>query len=143
MTEIAYVVAVDDKLATVEINRASACEGCHNQNQPGGCSACSLLGGEKKMRAVAINSCGAVVGDKVKVVASTTRTLLYGFIVFLLPIILGLGAYFIASSFTESDITRTWIAIAGFVIAILGVGVYSYMISKKNVDLVITKVIDK
>ena len=141
MTEIGYVVAVDDKLATVEINRASACEGCHKQSQPGGCSACSLLGGDKKMRAIAINSCGAVVGDKVKVSASSARTLLYGFIVFLLPILFGLALYFVASAFTESDITRTWCAIIGFIVAIICVGVYSYIVSKRNVELVITKVI--
>lgn len=141
MTEIGYVVAVDDILATVEIDRASACEGCHNQSKPGGCSACGLLGVNKKMRAVALNSCGASVGDKVKVTGSTLRTLFYAFLVFLMPIIVALAAYFITSCFTENENVLTWIAIIGFSVAIIAAGIYSYIASKRGVELVISKII--
>ena len=68
MESIGRVIETSGEIATVEVRRASACEGCH-KNAEGGCAVCGLLGGEKirTMKTKAGNGIGAKIGEDVTV----------------------------------------------------------------------------
>ena len=85
----ATVIAIDGIFATVETERKSACDGCHKAEE-GGCSVCSLMGGDRKIATKALNSLNAGVGDRVLIESKTTRMLGYGLLVFIAPIIIAL-----------------------------------------------------
>jgi positive regulator of sigma E activity len=138
----AYVVELNGTRATVEIERASACEGCHKQAEGGSCSVCTLMGGEnQRHRAVAENSLGARVGDTVYVESPTAKVLGYAFLVFVLPVLLAMIGYGIAAIVSEKDPIRLLGALIGFAGAFVGLRIYSATIAKKRVDVVITEIL--
>lgn len=136
----ARVTAVEGKFATVEVQRTSACEGCHKVAD-GGCSVCSMLGSDRKMAARARNTAGAAVGDLVMIESKTSRMLWYALLVFILPIVLCIAGWFIASAITESQGLRVLGAAIGFVATFIGVFVYSKIIQKKSCDIEITEIV--
>lgn len=136
----ARVTAIDGKYATVEVQRTSACEGCHKATD-GGCSVCSMLGSDRKMAARARNTVGAAVGDIVMIESKTSRMLWYALLVFILPIVLCIAGWFIASAITESQGLRVLGAAIGFVATFIGVFVYSKIIQKKSCDIEITEIV--
>lgn len=141
MQNKAIVLRVDGEVATVEVMRASACEGCHNNHDGQGCAACSLTGAGQKFSAPALNPIGAREGDLVEVETGTGRVLSYAFLVFVLPLLLGLGAYLVSGLLTVSEETRTFFLIAGFVLGLLGAGLYSRLRAKKKPDITVTKIL--
>ena len=50
----ATVVEVNEQYAVVETERTSACDGCHKAAE-GGCSVCSLMSSDRKIRTKAEN----------------------------------------------------------------------------------------
>ena len=137
----ATVVAVDGRFATIETTRISACDGCHKKEE-GGCSVCSLMGASKKtIRARAANEIGAQVGDHVIVESSSGRMLWYAALVFLLPVLVTIGAWLLAAAFT--DLLGWQIAAAGvaFGLTFVGIAIYSKMIERKKCDASIVEII--
>ncbi len=86
----------DNGIAAVEVLRMSACDGCHKSEE--GCIACTLSGGKKTMTVDSANSAGASVGDSVLIETDGRRVLLFSFLLFLTPVILGLCLYFIGNA---------------------------------------------
>lgn len=120
MTQRALVVKTNEKYATVEIDRKSACEGC---SASGGCAECS-----RPFRAVAINECGAKVGDAVEIESASSKILGFAALVFVLPIALGLILYFFVMHFSGSEAAAYASALGGFV----AVFVFLYFFSRKS-----------
>lgn len=141
MTGKATVISVSGKYATVEAERMSACEGCHRQNGDGGCSVCSLLGGERTLRARAYNAAGAAPGDTVTVESGSGRMLWYAALVFILPVVAGIAAYLVAARFTSAELTLTLSALGGFVIAFCAAAAYSAFLSKRSCDVKVTEIV--
>ena len=141
MKTYATVIAVDGKIATVETQRTSACEGCHKATEEGGCSVCSLMGGNRSIATRADNSLGATVGDRVAIESSTGRMLWYAVLVFLLPLLVGALLYgAVAWRFGNTP----W-CLAGFGVGFLGtfgaVCAYSEIVRKKRCDVRIIEII--
>ena len=90
MKTVATVIATDGRIATVETERTSACEGCHKNADGKSCSVCSLVGGERKFTARAYNEIGAKVGDRVMIESRTERVIWYAVLVFVLPLLVAL-----------------------------------------------------
>ena len=120
----AVVIATDGIFATVEAERKSACDGCHKAEE-GGCSVCSLMGGDRKISTKAVNTAGAKVGDVVMVESKTSRMLWYAVLVFILPIVVALFAWGISSQFTVDIVIQTASAFGGFALSMLCVALYS------------------
>ena len=99
MQQIGTVLETKNGIATVEVMRMSACEGCHKSAD--GCAACAVVGGKKKHTLYAKNSIGAKKGDRVELSAPTGRVLFYAFAVFVLPIISALAFYFLSDVFFD------------------------------------------
>ena len=139
----ATVISVNGKNATVEAVRASACDGCHKTREGGSCSVCSLMGAKKKFTASAANPIGASVGDIVEIETETGRVLQYAGLVFLLPIILAVLGYGIASVFTDRIAVLACSAVLGFVATFAFLFVYSRWIHDHRTDVKIVAITEK
>ena len=138
----AVVVAMDGDFATVETERKSACDGCHKAEE-GGCTVCSLMGGDRKIATQALNRVGANVGDIVTIESDTSRMLWYGLLVFILPIIVALLAWGVAAQFTQNIAWQTVSAFIGFGLSLLGVALYSKKVLTCRCDVEIIEVVTK
>ena len=136
----AVVVKTDGKFATVETERKSACEGCHKAEE-GGCSVCSLMGGDRKIATKALTSVGAKVGDVVTIESKTARMLWYGLLVFILPIVIALLSWGISSQFTANVAVQTISAFAGFALSLTGVAIYSKKVLTCRCDVEIVEIL--
>ena len=143
MKNEAKVIVTDGIYATVEVERSSACEGCHKSEDGQGCSVCTLMGGNRKFSAKAYNKKGACVGDRVVIESRTERVMLYAILVFLLPIVIAILSFFAVSLVTESSAWQTLGAAIGFVLSFFGLFIYSRAVQKKRCDIEITEIIAK
>lgn len=139
----AVVIAVEDRVATIKLNRKSACEGCHKSEDGKGCSVCSLLGADREFTATAKNPIGARVGDRVEVETESSRVLFYAALVFLLPLLCALLFWGIATIFTDQMHWKLLTALLGFIASFAGVWFYSERIRKNQQDIVIVSVLEK
>lgn len=112
MKQKGKVISVDGEYARVEVMRTSACVGCSQQE---GCIAC-----KKKIESTAYNPLGAQPGDTVTLESRSSTVLFYAFLVFVLPLALTIGAYFVCGLFFETQLwqilTSTCIFILSYVI---------------------------
>lgn len=137
----AVVTEVSEKYSVVESERMSACEGCHKSAE--GCSVCSLMGSEKKISTKAINRIGAKVGDTVEIETESRRVMLYAAAVFMLPVLLCLAFYGVASLIGFGETAQYVFLAAGFVISLFFVWIYSKFIVEKRIDAEIVEITDK
>lgn len=137
----ATVLSVNGKYATVQTERTSACEGCHKAAQGESCSVCSLMGSQRKIEALALNTVNAGVGDAVWIESKTSRMLWYALLVFVFPILAALLAAALASLFSKSGAVLLASGGAAFVLAFVAVFVYSRIVEKTRCDIEITEVI--
>lgn len=118
MEQIGEIVEIHGKKAVVRIKRASACgENCAQCE--GGCKPTSRM-------INAVNKANAQVGDMVKLEMNSAIFMLMAFIGYILPIIVSIGAYFIADSFTDNTV----IADAALIFTLIGMLVLFYFIDK-------------
>ncbi|MBQ2119095.1 MAG: SoxR reducing system RseC family protein [Clostridia bacterium] len=139
MQQNATVIKTDGVYAVVEAVRSSACDGCHRAAE--GCTACSLLGGKNTMQAKARNDAGAKEGDLVSVEASSGRTLFYAILVFLLPLLLAAAGYFAAFLAGGEEKIRIAAGAGGFLLAMIGVFLYSRLALAGRCDIRITEIL--
>lgn len=131
MEQIATVVAVERGYATVEVERRSACDGCHKSAE--GCAMCALMGENKTLRTRALDPIGVAVGDRVTVETASTRVLGYAALVFLCPIVLGMVGYAVAGL----------IGVAlGFGGALVGACLYSRRVGATRCDVTVVRVVE-
>ena len=139
----ATVVALNGTRATVEARRLSACEGCHkNQDGKHECSVCSLMGGDGVIRTEAENPIGAAVGNRVMIESRTGRMRWYAALVFLLPVILALVVYGVATLLTEREAWHLAAAAVAFVATFVGLFIYSRVVQKKRCDVEIVEILE-
>lgn len=137
----ATVIAVEERTATIRINRKSACDGCHKATDGKGCSVCGLLGADNEFTSKAKNEIGAQIGDRVVVETESSRVLFYAVLVFLLPLIVALSCWAISTIFTKQMHWQFLSAVVGFVGTFIGVWCYSERLKKNKYDIVIVSVL--
>lgn len=137
----AKVISTDGIFALVESERLSACDGCHKHAE--GCSVCSLMGSNKKITSRAKNNIGASVGDDVEIETETKTVLFYAVLVFILPLVVMLALYALASYYDLSEPFRYGAAALGLVLTYLCVWLYSKFSVSKKYDVRIVKIISK
>lgn len=138
MQEVGVVISVQDKRAEVEVQRKSACEGCHHEAE--GCDACSLFISNAKHRVQANNLLGASVGDKVLLTATSGQMLFYAVLAFLLPLSVFLALYFTMSSFFGRALSLL-IALGGMLVVYTVVGAFAKKRESKRCTVSISKII--
>ena len=142
MQQKATVVSRKENTAVVKAERASMCDGCHKKGCADGCSMYSIFGGDKNFSAVADNSFGAEIGRSVIVEASDGNVLLSAFIVFLLPLILAFGIYFVARSFFTEE-QSIIVALAVFALYFVSLSVIERLTKEKRPKLKIVAYADE
>ncbi|MBQ8351862.1 MAG: SoxR reducing system RseC family protein [Clostridia bacterium] len=141
LEQTGVVISTEGDIAHVSFMRASACEGCHRHAE--GCSACSMLGGDRRHTARAKNPIGARPGDRVRVATPEGRVLAYAALVFLLPILLSFVGYLVgAGIWGESSLPAGLCAAAGFLLAFLLSILVSARMAKRPPDAEIMTVIN-
>ncbi len=140
MITVAKVKETSGKTAIVEAERKSACAGCHKQSDGQGCSVCGLLGGNAVITAKAKNTVGAKVGDTVEIESSSGKMLLYALLIFVIPILAAVAAYFVASNASEG--TRLLFAGGAFALVFLADALISRATGKNRCDINIVKIIN-
>lgn len=135
------VISIDGKYAVVATERRAACEGCHKSSEDGTCSVCTLLGGESRLDTRALNSAGAAVGDTVALESSSGRMLGYAALVFILPCLLAIAAYFVFSHVTGSELYRSLSAVGGFAAGLVFAAIYSRFCVRGRADVTVTEII--
>ena len=118
MEQIGEVVELRAGRALVRIHRSSAC----GEN----CASCE--GGCKPTAAIteAINEIDAKVGDTVKIQMNSLSYMSLAFIGYILPLIVCIATYFIASKITDNTI----IADASAILSLIGMLVLFYILDK-------------
>lgn len=137
----AKVIDIDNNVAVVEVERKSACDGCHKNETGEGCSICSLTGGNRKFSARAINEVGARVGDTVEIASASSRVLFYSLLVFILPVVVGIALYFTAEALFHTELYNYLALVLGFVLSLAAVWLYSKKVSDKRCDIEIVRVL--
>ncbi len=115
MKQKATVVSTNGKYATVKVDRASMCDGCHKSGCGDGCALYKMFGAKTSFEAEAVNSASACAGDLVYVETSDGRVNFNAFVVFLLPIIIAAGVYF-ALFFVNKESLRILFATLSFAV---------------------------
>ena len=139
----AKVISVESSFAVIEVQRTSACDGCHKKEDAKECSVCSLMGGERSFSARADNLIGAEVGDQVLIETATGRVMWYAVLVFLLPLFVAGSTLAIASLLGATPSVAAVSAILGFLICFVGLFFYSKKIQNKQPDIKITDIVSK
>ena len=142
MRTLATVVEIKtEDTAIVSVARHAACDGCHKNADGHGCSVCTLLGGKTEARATALNTVGAAVGDTVEIASRTGRILAYGALVFLAPVLLALLGYFLGKHFLGIEGAALGMAGGAFLLAFLGIWLFSRCVIAHRLDVEIVQVI--
>lgn len=142
ITNATVIEILSDKIAVVEAARKSACDGCHKRAEGENCSVCTLLGGDRKITAKANNRIGAKVGDKVEIESSSGLLILYAVIIFMLPVVAALVAYYTAQVFGASEGIRLVAVAVAFVLVTATDIAVSHVIGKRRCDVNIVKIIN-
>lgn len=132
------VISVSDGKAVVEVERKSACDGCHKS---GGC-AIAMLGAGGKMRTEVLNAVGAGPGDRVRLAGKSRRILFYAAAVFVFPIAAALAGYAIpAYAFGLSEAASLASALFGFAAGFAAAAILSRRAAKRGTDIEIVEII--
>ncbi len=140
MQTIARVIKAEGDFATIEVQRKSACEGCHKMTSGEGCGVCTLLGSNSRFTARASNPVGAEAGDMVEVRSATGRVLLYAALVFFLPVAVALLLYAASGLLFQNEGYRYAVLIGGFVLCFFGIWLYSRFVMTKRCDMEIVSI---
>ncbi len=125
MKQIGIVIEINGEYAKVECDRQSACDMCENSS---GCTEKC-----KKVYAKARNSVNAEIGDTVEIETETSKVLMNAFIVFFLPVLLSLCAYFVAERFFGSALA----VVTTLVVLIVSLVLFAFLLNRsaKNKDV--------
>lgn len=112
MTQIATVERIiDANHAEISVPRKSACG--HDCEE---CAGCGVSGAAVHARAV--NTIGAMPGQKVVVESSTKKMMYIVVLVYLIPVVLFMAGYLITAFLTTAVGTQYFVAILGFAVGI-------------------------
>lgn len=143
MKATAKVTALlEDGYAVVETVRRSACADCHN-NGSGKCGHCELFFGDDRIECKAVNSAKAAIGDEVVISTRSRNIILNSFLVFVLPILVGLLGYILAYSLGQNDRTAALFFLLFLAIGYVSVFLFTKLFCGKTNTVYITGVIKR
>ncbi|MBR3639153.1 MAG: SoxR reducing system RseC family protein [Clostridia bacterium] len=139
--QLARVIETDGSSATVEASRSTMCEGCESRDCGGACTVGDLFSHGRTMRTRADNRAGAKAGDLVEVSTPTGTVLSRAFLVFILPLILALGAYYIVLSLSGSGTAALISAAAGLAVSVAVVLIVERTVRRRRPEVAIVRII--
>ena len=141
MTNRAKIISTDGKIAEIEVERRTMCDGCEKKSCSGGCSVSGLVSGGK-MRTRALNGIGAVPGDTVEVESSDSRILSLSLLVFIFPIVICILFYVTAERIGFGGGYAVISAAVGFVLSFVIIGIVEKSYRKRTPDITVVAVVE-
>ena len=135
ITKKAYVEKTDGDMAILKIKRECACQNKYS------CSTKCFLVREEIITIAVKNNIGAKQGDFVEVESRVSLILIYAAAAFLLPLVVGLAAYFIALKYISGETVPYIISGICFSISIVLLYYILNKIAKGRNDFVIRKIL--
>lgn len=129
MKQIGKVVETNGDVAKIEVDRVSACDMCENSAH------CAEKC--KKVYATASNSINAMIGDTVEIETETGRVLLNSVLVFLFPVFLAIGAYFLSDLFLGENAS----VIITFFTLVFSICAFSFVLNRISKKKVISRIV--
>lgn len=129
MKQIGKVVETKGNIAKIEVDKISACDMCEN--------AAHCAEKCKKVYATASNFVNAEVGDTVEIETETGRVLANSVLVFLFPVFLAIGAYFLTNLFLSENIS----VVITFFTLVFSLCAFSFILNKLSKKKVISKIV--
>ncbi len=114
MIQKGKVTAVLDGVATVSVERISACSGCSNKNnctEKNSCASCRVINVEAQ------NTLHAKTGDIVEIYSPTSSVLGISFCVFVLPLIFSIIAFIVADGILKNPADVYIVFFAAFILS--------------------------
>ena len=144
MKAIAKVVDVKNETATVISQRSSACASCHNCENGGVCHAQLVFGNQVEEVVLDVkNTVNAKVGDTVELESSTNKTLFVSIILFILPIIFSVFAYFAVSNITAIEYIPALSMIVSFAATFAIITKMMNIYTKKHITAYTVKILEE
>lgn len=134
MIKTGVVIEVNKDMALVEAVRQSACDGCHTKAF---CPSC-----QKKITVNAYNEAGARAGDTVEVGTPSGVVLKYAALIFLLPLVAGIGFYLLGKMLFASELIPYLFSFLFFAGSFLFLGFFlNRRESKKKDTITVVKIL--
>lgn len=129
MRQRGTVVEIKGVIARVECDRRSACDMCEN--------AAHCVEKCKKVYTEALNTVNALVGDTVEIETDTGKLLLNAFVLFMIPVFLGVASYFVFDRFFGEGLT------AALTLAVLAgsLGFIAFLLNKSAKNITVSRVV--
>jgi positive regulator of sigma E activity len=104
---------------------------------------CSLGGGGSSITLRVRNSAGASTGDIVAIDTDTRRVLGYAWLVFLMPLLVAAGGYWLGTSLFGGETGGFILAAAGIVLSFGGLWLYSKLVVGRRCDAEVVSIIKR
>lgn len=129
MRQRGIVVEIKGSMARVECDRRSACDMCEN--------AAHCVEKCKKVYTEALNTVNASVGDTVEIETDTGKLLFNTFVLFMIPVFLGVASYFVFDSFFGEGLT------AALTLAVLAgsLGFIAFLLNKRAKNKTVSRIV--
>lgn len=136
MKKKAYVEKINGDMAVLKVKRECACQNKYS------CDVKKCFTFQNETVTIEVkNDIGAKTGDYVEVEGKTSSILTYAAVVFLMPLIAGLAAYFIAAQFMSNEIMPYIISGVSFIASIVFLYYFLNKIVKGREDFIIGKIL--
>ncbi len=139
--QLAKVIETDGSSATVEASRSTMCEGCESRDCGGACSVGDLFSRGRTMRTRADNCIGAKAGDLVEISTPTGTVLSHAFLVFILPLVLSVGAYYLVRALTGSGKAAIISMGAGLIVSLAVILIAELAAKRRRPDVTIVRIV--
>jgi len=111
MKEVGKITAINNNICTIEIDANSGCHTCTLKSK------CHASSRGKRTIDLKVNNLHFKVGDKVELETQPKSVITASFLVFILPLIISIAAYFIATSLFSVDSYGPLIFFVFFILA--------------------------
>ena len=139
--QLARVIETNGDSATVEASRSTMCDGCTSRDCGGACTVGDLFSHGRVMRTRAVNTIGAEPGDLVEISTPTPTVMGHAFLVFILPLILALGAYYLVLTLSGSGTAALISAGAGLLVSLAVVLIVEHAAKVRRPEVEIVRIV--
>ncbi len=149
MRQTGTVKSVSQRYAVVEVQRMSACSGCHKADPGMGtagmtaCHDCSMFPQDSVLTVTAQNAVGAFVGDRVELETATQTVLGYAAAVFLLPLLLAVLGGVLGRFIYDAVWTPYVGASVGFILAFVMIRLILERTAKQKMTYTVVKILPR
>ena len=144
MNAIGNVKSIHGDKAEVVCRRTDACSSCHNCSNANHCSAQLIFGEQNSEITVrATNKIGAQAGDTVELSSPSDHVLTWSVLVFVLPVLLSVISYYVASASIHNSLNASIVLIVTFFVSFFATAKIINKFSAAKISIEITNILEE